>query len=131
MPWMSLLISLLLFVSLFLAFVRCFAMAIDMLRLVVCWNHIDGVAVWWVSPYEESLDNSLHMALTPALCRRCCGEFVADMYVLKENPFVLDRLAGLFPRGLVGGNCVSDILRNSWVVYPSLAKWSIVIGMRL
>ena len=31
---------------LFLAFVRCFAMAVDMfLRLVVCWNHIDGVAV--------------------------------------------------------------------------------------
>ena len=56
---------LLLFVSLFLAFVRCPAMAIDMSRVVVCWNHIDGgVAVWWVSPYE-SLDNSLHMALTP------------------------------------------------------------------
>ena len=50
-PWMSLLISLLLFVSLVLAFVRCFAIGIDMLRLVVCWNHIDGVAVLWVSPY--------------------------------------------------------------------------------
>ena len=35
MPWMSLSISLLFFVSLFLAFVRCFAMAIDMFfRLV-------------------------------------------------------------------------------------------------
>ena len=44
-PWMSLSISMLLFVSLFLAFVRCFAMAIDTLRLVVCWNYIDGVAV--------------------------------------------------------------------------------------
>ena len=44
-------------------FVRCFAMAIDMLRLVVCWNLIDGVAVWWLSPYE-SLDSSLHMVLT-------------------------------------------------------------------
>ena len=47
---MSLSISLSLFVNLFLAFVRCFAMAIDMLRLVVCWNHVDGVAVWCVSP---------------------------------------------------------------------------------
>ena len=48
MPWMSLSISLLLFVSLFLAFVRrCFAMTVDMLRLVVCCNHIYGVAVWW------------------------------------------------------------------------------------
>ena len=46
---------------------RCFAMVIDLLRLVVCWNHIDGVAVWWVSPYEP-LDNSLHMAfLTPCV----------------------------------------------------------------
>ena len=46
---MSLSISLLLFVSLFLLlFVRCFAMAINMfLRLlVVYWNHVDGVAVW-------------------------------------------------------------------------------------
>ena len=59
--WFSLYISLSLFVSLVLAFVRYFAMAIDdMLRLVVCWNHIlDGVTVWWVSPYE-SLSNSLH-----------------------------------------------------------------------
>ena len=44
MPRMSLSISLLLFVSLFLAFVRCFARAVDMFRLiVVCWNHVDGV----------------------------------------------------------------------------------------
>ena len=35
------------FVKGFLAFVRCFAMAIDMFRLVVCWNHVDGVALWW------------------------------------------------------------------------------------
>ena len=54
-------ISLLLFVSLFLAIVlRCFAMAIDMLRLVICWNRIDGVGVWW-----EFLDISLHMASMP------------------------------------------------------------------
>ena len=60
MPWMSSSISLLLFVSLFLAFVRRFAITIDtMFRLVVCWNHVDDVAVWWVSP--ESLDNSLHI----------------------------------------------------------------------
>ena len=64
-------------VCLFLAFVRCFAMAIDMFRSVVCWNHVDGVAVWWVSSYE-SLDNSLHMAFTP--CRRCCGELVRQLY---------------------------------------------------
>ena len=43
-PWMSLSVSSFSFVSLFLAFVRCFDMAIDM-RLVVCWNHLDGVAV--------------------------------------------------------------------------------------
>ena len=70
MPWMSLSISLSLFVSLFLAFVRCFAMATDttMMRLVVvCWNHIDGVAIRWVPTYEPH-DNSLHiMVLTP--CR--------------------------------------------------------------
>ena len=42
-PWISLFVSLSLFVSRFLAFVRCFAMASEMLRLVVCWNHVDGV----------------------------------------------------------------------------------------
>ena len=73
-------------------------MAIDMLRLVVCWNHIDGVAVWWVSPYE-SLENSLHLALTR--CRRCCGEFVANVYALQANSFVLDGLAGLFDGGFL------------------------------
>jgi hypothetical protein len=34
---------LLLFVSLFLALMRCLAVAIEMLRLNVCWNHIEGV----------------------------------------------------------------------------------------
>ena len=127
MLWMSLSISLLLFVNLFLAFVRCFSMAIGVFRLVDCWNqHIAGVVVvWWVSPYEP-LDN---MVFTP--CRRCCDEIVANVYALKENSFVLDRLAGLFYGGLVGGNCASSIPRNSWAVYPSsLPKWSIVIGMR-
>ena len=127
MPWMSLSVSLVWFVSLFLAFVKCFAMAIDMFRLVVCWNHVDGVAVWWVSPHE-SLDSSLHMVFTP--CRRCCGDFVANVHALKANSFVLDKSAGLFHGGLVGGNCVSDIPRNSWAVCPSLPGWSIVIGMR-
>ena len=55
---MSLSISLLLFVSMFPAFVRCLAMAIDMLRLVVCWSHIDGVVVWQVSPYESRVRRS-------------------------------------------------------------------------
>ena len=36
-PWMSLSVSLLLFVSLLLALVRRFAAAIDVLRLVVSW----------------------------------------------------------------------------------------------
>ena len=55
-----------------------------MLRLAaVCWNHIDGVAVWWswcVSPYYVSVDNSLdNMALCLTPCRSCCGEFVANV----------------------------------------------------
>ena len=91
-------------------------MAIDMLKLVVvCWNHIDGdVAVWWVSPYYEPLlDNSLHMALTPA-CRRWCSEFVANVYALKANSFVLlDRPAGLFHGGLVGGHSKESVGRVS------------------
>jgi hypothetical protein len=41
---------LLLFVSLFLALIRCLAVAIEMLMLNVCWNHIEGVEVWYVSP---------------------------------------------------------------------------------
>ena len=75
-------------------------MTIDMLRLVLYWIHIDGVAVWWVSSYEP-LDNSLH---TP--CRRCCGKFVTNVYALKANLFALDRSAGFFHGGLVGGNIV-------------------------
>ena len=103
-------------------------MAIGALRLVVCWNHVDGMAVWWVSP-SESLDNSFHMAF--ALCRRCCGEFVASVPALKASLFVLDESAGSFHGGLVGaGNCMSGIPRSSWVVHPSLPKWSIVIGVR-
>ena len=79
-----------------------FCYGIDILRLVVCWNHIDGVAVWWVSPHEL-LESSLHTALT--LCRRCCGKFVANVYVLKAIFFVFDRLmAGLFHGDLVGSN---------------------------
>jgi hypothetical protein len=44
-PCMSFSICLSLFVNLFLAFIKCHAMAIDMLRLTVCWNHADGVVV--------------------------------------------------------------------------------------
>ena len=124
-PQVSLSVSLSLFVSLLLAFVRCFAAAIDALRLVVCWNHVGGVAVWWVSP-RESLDSSLHMALAP---RRRRGDFVASARALKASSFVLSS-AGLFHAGgLVGGNCVSGTPRNSWAAHPSLPKWSIVIGI--
>ena len=38
-------IRLSLFVNLFLAFIKCRAMAIDVLRLAVCWNQVDGVVV--------------------------------------------------------------------------------------
>ena len=121
-------LSLSLFVSsLFLAFVRCFSMAINMLRLIICCNDIDGVAVWWMSPYE-SLDNSLHLELTQ--CRRCRGESVPNVYALKASLFVLDRSASLFHGDLVGGNCASGIARDSWAVYPVLPKWLIGIGMR-
>ena len=84
-------------------------MAIDMMfRLVVCWNHIDGT--WRCGGY-------LHMNRLTILsiCHlhhvegAGCGEFVANVYALKANSFVLlDRSAGfLFHGGLVGGNCAS------------------------
>ena len=80
-----------------------------------------------MSPYEPLDNSSLHMAFKP--CRRCCAEqFVANVYGLQANSLVLERLAGLFHGGLVGGNCESGILRNLWPVYPSLPKWSIVIA---
>ena len=86
-------------VSLFLASVRCFAMAIDVLRLLLCWNYIDdGVVVWWVSSYM-SLDSCFHMVLTP--CRKCCGEVAANGYALKVHSFVLDKSATLFYGGLL------------------------------
>jgi hypothetical protein len=44
-PCMSFSICLSLFVNLFLAFIKCRAMAIDVFRLAVCWNHVDGVVV--------------------------------------------------------------------------------------
>jgi hypothetical protein len=44
-PCTSFSICLSLFVNLFLAFIKGRAMAIDMLRLAVCWNHVDGVVV--------------------------------------------------------------------------------------
>jgi hypothetical protein len=73
-PCMSVSFScLLLFVSLFLALVRCLAVAIEMLRLNVCWNHIEGVEVWYVSPYVSDV-SCLQMAFTP--CSSRCGEFV-------------------------------------------------------
>ena len=45
-PRVSLVVSLLSFVSRLRAFVRCLAKAREMLRLVVYWNHMEGVAVW-------------------------------------------------------------------------------------
>ena len=81
-----------------------------------------------MSPYEP-LNISVHiLALTP--CIRCCGEFVANIYALKANSFVLDRSAGLFHGGLVGGNGMSGIPKNSWAVYPSHPKLLVMIGMR-
>jgi hypothetical protein len=47
---------LLLFVSLFLALVRCLAVAIEMLRLNVCWNHIivaQQTGQYLVSPHRD------------------------------------------------------------------------------
>jgi hypothetical protein len=45
----------------------CLAVAIEMLRLNVCWNHIEGVEVlvWYVSPYVSDV-SCLQMALTCA-----------------------------------------------------------------
>ena len=77
---MSLSICLSRFVSLFLAFINCLAMAMDMLRLTVCWNQMDGGVVWWVSPYV-SVDISHQMALTPCR-RRCAGDVVAKVKAL-------------------------------------------------
>ena len=57
-----------------------FAMSIHMLRLIVCWNHIDGVAVWLVG---VSICVALYFSLygVEIPCRRCCGEFfVANVY---------------------------------------------------
>jgi hypothetical protein len=73
---------LLLFVSLFLALVRCLAVAIEMLRLNVCWNHIEGVEVWYVpygtvSPYVSDV-SCLQMAFTP-----CCS-----LFLLGYRPYV-------------------------------------------
>ena len=79
--------------------------------------------------HNESLDSSLHIMVF-APCGGCCGDFVANVHALKANLFVLDKSAGLFRGGLVSGNCVSGIPRNSWAVCPSLPGWSIVIGMR-
>ena len=50
------------------------------------------------------------------------------MCALKANSFIaLDILAGLFHDCSVVRNYVTGIPRNSWAVYPSLPKWSIVI----
>ena len=63
-----------LFASSFCAFVKYLAiLAIDILSLVVCWNHIDGVVVWSVSPYVLSY-SSLRMALTQCTSICCAGE---------------------------------------------------------
>jgi hypothetical protein len=75
-PCMSFVIRFSFCSSRFLALDRCFAMAIDVLRLAVCWNQVDGVAVWCVSPCV-SVDSSHQMALTP--CSGCCGEFDANV----------------------------------------------------
>jgi hypothetical protein len=44
-PRVSLSICLSLSVNLFLVLVKCRAVTIDVLRLAVCWNHVDGVVV--------------------------------------------------------------------------------------
>ena len=53
------------------------------------------------------------------------------MHALKANSFDLARSVGLSHGGLVGGNYVPGIPRNSWAVYPSFLKWLIGIGMRM
>ena len=113
---MSLSICLSLLVSRFLALTRCLASAMEMLRLTVCWNHIDGVLVWYESPYVSS-ESSLQMAFTP--WSRCWGDALANVYALYANSLVLDRSVVFFQGGLVGGKCVFGIPRNSCAEYPS------------
>ena len=112
----------------------CCCLSVSFLRLsgVLLWRLIRW-DLWFVGTILMVLQYSecLHMCrliFLPTLltqCPRCCGEFVANVYALKVNSFVLDRSAGLFHGGLVGGNCVSSIPRNSWA---SLPKWS--LGLR-
>ena len=105
---------------------RCRASAMEALRLTVCWNHIDGIAVWCVSPCGSS-ESSLQMAFTP--WSRCWGDLLANVYALYANSFVLDRSVGFFQGGFIGGKCVAGIPRNSCAEYPSRPSWSIVNGM--
>ena len=59
----------------------------------------------------------LQMAFTP--CSSRCGEFVANVYALYANSFVVERSDVLFQGGLLGGNIVSGIPKNSCALYPS------------
>jgi hypothetical protein len=97
----------------------CFAMAINVCRPVVCWNHIDGVAAHWASP-RASLGSSLHMVLTP--CRRFCGEFVTNEFVC------LGQVGWFVPRWSHWWElCFCGIPRSSWAACrPSLPKWPVV-----
>jgi hypothetical protein len=65
--------------------------------------HIEGVEVWYVSPYVSDV-SCFQMALTP--CSRCCGEFAANVYALYANSFVVERSDVLFQGGLLGGNSI-------------------------
>jgi hypothetical protein len=50
----------------------------------------------------------------------CCGEFVANslrMYALYANSLVVERSDVLFQGGLLGGNIVSGIPKNSCALY--------------
>ena len=101
-------------------------MASDMLRLRVCWNHMDGVAVWYVSPYV-SVDISFQMALT--LCSNHCGEAAANLNALYAYSLVVEMSDVFSQGGLLGGNMVSGSPRNSWAVYPNRPRWSMVMGI--
>jgi hypothetical protein len=57
---------------------------------------MDGVAVWYVSPYV-SPDISCHAALT--LWSRCWGEDAAKVYALKECSLVVDMSLVFFQGG--------------------------------
>ena len=67
---------------------KCFAVVIKLLRLVAVGTIL--IVFWYggyVSPYV-SVYCSLHIALMPA-CSRCCADFIANVYTLYTNSFVV------------------------------------------